>query len=58
MRHIKQVVSKKELAAFIDFPHKLFEGDVNYVPELHIAQGTYCLLVNIRFMNIQNCSFF
>ena len=38
MRQIKQVVSKKELAAFIDFPHHLFEGDSNYVPELHIAQ--------------------
>ncbi len=38
MTEIKKVVSKKELAAFIDFPHDLFEGDVNYVPELHIAQ--------------------
>ncbi len=38
MTQIKQVVSKKELAAFIDFPHQLFEGDNNYVPELHIAQ--------------------
>jgi len=38
MRQIKQVTSKKDLAAFIDFPHELFEGDVNYVPELHIAQ--------------------
>ena len=38
MRQIKEVVSKKDLAAFIDFPHQLFEGDSNYVPELHIAQ--------------------
>jgi GNAT superfamily N-acetyltransferase len=38
MRQIKLVESKKELAAFIDFPHELFKGDVNYVPELHIAQ--------------------
>ncbi len=35
---IKQVATKAELAAFIDFPHSLFEGDKNYVPELHIAQ--------------------
>jgi GNAT superfamily N-acetyltransferase len=35
---IKQVATKAELAAFIDFPHTLFEGDKNYVPELHIAQ--------------------
>ena len=38
MRQIKQVETKKDLAAFIDFPHDLFKGDVNYVPELHIAQ--------------------
>ena len=35
---VKQVETKAELAAFIDFPHTLFEGDKNYVPELHIAQ--------------------
>jgi GNAT superfamily N-acetyltransferase len=38
MKQIKLVASKKDLAAFIDFPHDLFKGDVNYVPELHIAQ--------------------
>jgi GNAT superfamily N-acetyltransferase len=38
MRQIKPVASKKDLAAFIDFPHDLFKGDANYVPELHIAQ--------------------
>ncbi|MDO9376593.1 MAG: hypothetical protein V4725_10365 [Bacteroidota bacterium] len=38
MIEIKPVTSKKELADFIDFPHTLFEGDKNYVPELHIAQ--------------------
>ena len=38
MMEIRQVASKKELAAFIDFPHELFKGDMNYVPELHIAQ--------------------
>jgi GNAT superfamily N-acetyltransferase len=38
MIQIKQVSNKKELAAFIDFPHHLYEGDPNYVPELHIAQ--------------------
>ncbi len=35
---IKKVETKKQLAAFVDFPHKLFEGDKKYVPELHIAQ--------------------
>lgn len=34
----KPVCTKKQLAAFIDFPHELFAGDPNYVPELHIAQ--------------------
>lgn len=38
MTQIKQVVTKKDLASFIDFPHELFKDDVNYVPELHIAQ--------------------
>lgn len=38
MIQVRPVVSKKELAAFIDFPHELFKGDKNYVPELHIAQ--------------------
>ena len=38
MIEIKPVSSKKDLADFIDFPHVLFEGDKNYVPELHIAQ--------------------
>jgi GNAT superfamily N-acetyltransferase len=35
---IKPVVTKSDLAVFIDFPHQLFKGDKNYVPELHIAQ--------------------
>ncbi len=38
MIEIKKVENKKQLAAFIDFPHTLYEGDINYVPELHIAQ--------------------
>lgn len=38
MMQVKQVSTKKELASFIDFPHQLYEGDNNYVPELHIAQ--------------------
>ncbi|MEO6231988.1 MAG: hypothetical protein ABJB11_07080 [Ferruginibacter sp.] len=38
MIEIKEVVTKKDLATFIDFPHTLFKGDKNYVPELHIAQ--------------------
>lgn len=35
---IVEVQSKKELSAFIDFPHSLYAQDKNYVPELHIAQ--------------------
>lgn len=38
MIQVKKVSSKKELTAFIDFPHDLYKGDSNYVPELHIAQ--------------------
>lgn len=38
MTQIVAVSSKKELAAFIDFPHDLYAGDTNYVPELFIAQ--------------------
>jgi GNAT superfamily N-acetyltransferase len=34
----KPVSTKKQLAAFIDFPHELYADDPNYVPELHIAQ--------------------
>jgi GNAT superfamily N-acetyltransferase len=38
MTKIVPVSSKKELAAFIDFPHELYKSDPNYVPELFIAQ--------------------
>jgi GNAT superfamily N-acetyltransferase len=38
MKKIVPVTSKKELAAFIDFPHDLYKNDPNYVPELFIAQ--------------------
>jgi len=38
MKKIVPVGSKKELAAFIDFPHDLYKDDPNYVPELFIAQ--------------------
>ncbi|MEO5647286.1 MAG: hypothetical protein ABIQ56_02925 [Chitinophagaceae bacterium] len=38
MISIQQVNSKKDLATFIDFPHSLYKDDVNYVPELFIAQ--------------------
>ncbi len=35
---VQPVNTKKQLAAFIDFPHDLFADDPNYVPELFIAQ--------------------
>jgi GNAT superfamily N-acetyltransferase len=38
MKKVVPVKSKKELAAFIDFPHDLYKDDLNYVPELFIAQ--------------------
>lgn len=38
MMVIKKVSGKKELKAFIDFPHTLYAEDPNYVPELFIAQ--------------------
>ncbi|MGP8214528.1 MAG: GNAT family N-acetyltransferase [Bacteroidia bacterium] len=35
---ISQVKTANDLKEFIDFPHDLFKGDKNYVPELFIAQ--------------------
>lgn len=34
----EEVHTKKQLKAFIDFPHVLYKADSNYVPELFIAQ--------------------
>ncbi len=36
--HIEQVENSRSLKQFIDFPHDLFAGDPNYVPELFMAQ--------------------
>lgn len=36
--HIEKVQGRKALARFIDFPHDLYEGDPNYVPELFMSQ--------------------
>lgn len=38
MIQVIPVTNKKQLAAFIDYPHDLYAGDPCYVPELHIAQ--------------------
>lgn len=38
MTGIVTVHTSKQLKAFIDFPHDLYAGDKNYVPELFIAQ--------------------
>ncbi|WP_131536603.1 hypothetical protein [Pedobacter nototheniae] len=38
MIKIVEVSDKKLLKAFVDFPHTLYANDVNYVPELFIAQ--------------------
>lgn len=38
MINIIPVQTKKQRAEFIDFPHDLYMGDPNYVPELFVAQ--------------------
>ncbi|WP_210486017.1 hypothetical protein [Rufibacter aurantiacus] len=38
MWQVLPVNSKSLLKAFIDFPHELFKGDPNYVPELFLGQ--------------------
>jgi GNAT superfamily N-acetyltransferase len=38
MKRVVPVSSKAQLAEFIDFPHTLYANDLNYVPELFIAQ--------------------
>ena len=38
MMNIIPVTNKKQRAEFIDFPHDLYKGDSNYVPELFVAQ--------------------
>lgn len=38
MKEIRAVKGKKELTLFIDFPHDLYKGDPNYVPELFMTQ--------------------
>lgn len=36
---ISEVRDKKDKKQFIDFPHDLYQGDPNYVPELYVAQA-------------------
>lgn len=38
---ILEVNSKADLKKFINFPHDLYEGDPNYVPELYLAQKEF-----------------
>ncbi|MEL6866825.1 MAG: hypothetical protein AAFP19_20545 [Bacteroidota bacterium] len=38
MTTIVEVGTKKQIKQFIDFPHDLYVDDVNYVPELYLAQ--------------------
>jgi hypothetical protein len=38
MTTIEKVNSSKQMKEFIDFPHSLYQGDTNYVPELFLAQ--------------------
>ena len=34
---IKEVLNSSDLNKFIDFPHDLYKGDSNYVPEIYLA---------------------
>lgn len=34
---IRKVETKADTKAFIDFPHDLYKGDLNYVPEIYLA---------------------
>ncbi len=38
MVEIIEVQSKKDLEQFIDFPHTLYKGDKDYVPDLYVSQ--------------------
>ncbi len=38
MISIQKINFPEKIGDFIDFPHSLYEGDPNYVPELYIAQ--------------------
>ena len=38
MIKVEEVSSEKMLKAFINFPHDLYEGDPNYVPEIFMGQ--------------------
>ncbi len=38
MIEVRKVRYKKDLKRFIDFPHRLYEGDGSYVPDLYLAQ--------------------
>lgn len=35
---VEEVITKKQLKEFIDFPHELYASDPNYVPELYVGQ--------------------
>lgn len=36
---VKQVVSKKDLNAFVDFPNKLYKGNKYFVPKIHFDEA-------------------
>jgi hypothetical protein len=36
---VKKIESPSDVKKFIDFPHDLYKGDPNYVPELYISQA-------------------
>ena len=58
MVEVKKVASKKELKEFIDFPHHLYDGDENYVPELYLAQKDLLNKNKHPFFNHSTADFF
>jgi len=58
MIEIKKVQDKKDLKKFIDFPHELYANDVNYVPELYLAQKDLLDKNNHPFFKHSEADFF
>ena len=56
--HIKKAETAKEINQFIDFPHQLYKGDPNYVPELFIAQKRLFNQKKNPFFKHANAEFF
>jgi hypothetical protein len=58
MIEIRKIESKSDINKFIDFPHELYKDDVNYVPELYIAQKDLLNKKTHPFFDHSNADFF